>query len=258
MAIRYALGSRHTRSWPVKKNADEPYVRLRPYRTIYQKIGHSWLTLNEMFPIDHQSADGVNFYPGQPIYDRNTKTALPRSGYVIRSDDPYNPRLRGEEPIGRGLAKYFPRIAEYEPDYPYTVGHNQILYPQPDTINFYRVYGERVQDFKATIKLLNDIRQSILQGNELAEARLNGLAQIQPVLYREPKTNKTTQGFGMSSLLALIAYCLLQSLSGDYDPRLCGLDGCGTWFIARPKNKKFCSKQHQDAYNNRKRSGRVI
>jgi hypothetical protein len=58
------------------------------------------------------------------------------------------------------------------------------------------LYGQRVEDLKATITLLRAIRQSCLQKDAPAAIRLNCLAKVQECLAKAENTDKYRQEYG--------------------------------------------------------------
>ena len=227
---------------------------LRPQREVYWRKGHHWIRKTYHFDTNPYFKGSDGWVHLQPV----KLPSLPKAGYVIMCDDPFDPVMM-EYPISY-LRTYFPNLEKMGAD-PLAKEWSDNLIPVPTTLAFWNMYGENLAVFKKYILTFKILAQAFLEYQEgdykeeriHARTTLNAINDTAPILFEGDRKHtdgslRTEQRLGFVSLFGLIANLAQESISKSYGFRRCARESrrrdndCNAMFLAK-ENKEYCSKQ---------------
>ena len=227
---------------------------LRPQREIYWREGRNWVRKTHHF-------DTNPYFKGSDGWVHLTPVklpSLPKTGYVIMCNDPFNPMMM-EYPIDY-LRMYFPNLDEMAVD-PLAKEWSDHLIPIPTSMAFWTMYGENIAMFKNYIRIFKELAECFLEHQEeetrekrvYARATLNAINDTGPMLFEGDRkypdgSTRSEQCLGFVSLFGLIANLAQESISKSYGFRVCARtsrrrdNDCNAIFLAK-EDKEYCSQK---------------
>ena len=227
---------------------------LRPQREIYWREGRHWVRRTQNFDTNPYFKGSDGWLHLQPV----KLPSLPKTGFVIMCDDPFNPMMM-EYPIDY-LRMYFPNIELHTVD-PLAKEWGDHLIPVPTTLAFWTLYGENREMFKMYIRIFKELAECFLENQDEetkgkrvnARATLNAINDTAPMLFEGDRkypdgSTRSEQRLGFVSLFGLIANLAQEAISKSYGFRVCARtsrrrdNDCNAIFLAK-EDKEYCSQQ---------------
>lgn len=225
---------------PVRVPAGDGGTMEWPHRYVRTALGWRRLTVEELV---HGDLEALERHP------RSARTAASRllpAGTVLIAGVRQHSDMLYEAPLREAWARFFPDVSPAQHDAP-----TESTYPLPLTAEFWRAYGEPVDDFlDAALALYEalDALRAPATGRAGAESRAVGIqrlnalvAPIAPHLALRTDRGEPPfeQRWASPSLLATFALMALQDLAAGMRPEHCSR--CGTLFMTASPLGRYCS-----------------